>query len=86
MKENPKSLHMSCLNFELWQVPLVGYAMFATVAGASVTVGGTNTASPQRTRFFEVHKLARTASVWVNTPLKIHAHHSLVVVTDTDVG
>ena len=34
---------------------------------------------------FEVRKLART-SVWVNTPLKIHAHHSLVGVTDTDVG
>ena len=34
--------------------------------------------------FFEVIKLARKATVWANTPLKVHAQHSLVVVTYTD--
>ena len=34
----------------------------------------------------EVNKLARKATVWAKMPLKVHAHHSLVVVTHTDAG
>ena len=34
----------------------------------------------------EVNKLARKATVWAKMPLKVHAHHSLVVVTYTDAG
>ena len=34
----------------------------------------------------EVNKLARKATVWAKMPLKIHVHHSLVVVTHTDAG
>ena len=57
--------------------------MFATVAA----VDGTNKhRKPQWTRIFEVNKLARKATVWANTPLEVHAHHSLVVVTYTDAG
>ena len=35
---------------------------------------------------YEVNKLARKATAWARTPLKIHAHHSPVVVTCTDAG
>ena len=35
---------------------------------------------------FEVNKLTRMATVWAHMPLKVHAHHSLVVVTYTDAG
>ena len=35
---------------------------------------------------YEVNKLARKATVWAKMPLKVHAHHSLVVVTYTDGG
>ena len=35
---------------------------------------------------YEVNKLARKATAWARTPPKIHAHHSLVVVTYTDAG
>ena len=35
---------------------------------------------------YEVNKLARKATVWARTPLKIHAHHSPVVFTYTDAG
>ena len=43
---------------------------------------------PQATvgTIYEVNKLARKATAWARTPLKIHAHHSPVVVTYTDVG
>ena len=34
----------------------------------------------------EVNKLARKATAWARTPLKIHAHHSLLVVTYIDAG
>ena len=34
----------------------------------------------------EVNKLARKATVWARTPLKIHARHSPVVVMYTDAG
>ena len=34
----------------------------------------------------EVNKLARKATVWARMPLKIHAHHSPIVVTYTDAG
>ena len=34
----------------------------------------------------EVNKLAGKATVWARMPLKVHAHHSLFVVTDTDAG
>ena len=34
----------------------------------------------------EVNKLAREATVWGKMPLKVHAHHSPVVVTYTDAG
>ena len=39
--------------------------------------------TPQATvgTIYEVNKLARKATVWARTPLKIHAHHSPVVVT-----
>ena len=52
--------------------------MFATIAGTSQT--------PQATMgtIYEVNKLARKATAWARTPLKIHAHHSPVVVTYTD--
>ena len=44
--------------------------------------------TPQATvgTIYEVNKLALKATAWARTPLKIHAHHSLVVVTYTDVG
>ena len=44
--------------------------------------------TPQATvgTIYEVNKLARKATAWARTPLKIHAHHSLVVVTYTDAG
>ena len=44
--------------------------------------------TPQATvdTIFEVNNLARKASVWTSTPLKVHAHHSPVVVTYTDAG
>ena len=44
--------------------------------------------TPQATvgTIYEVNKLARKATAWVRTPLKIHAHHSPVVVTYTDAG
>ena len=35
---------------------------------------------------YEVNEMARKATVWARTPLKIHAHHSPVVVTHTDAG
>ena len=54
--------------------------MLATSAGTPVAVDGTNTSSHSG------HKLARKASAWARTPLKIHVHHSLVVVTYTDAG
>ena len=43
---------------------------------------------PQATvdTIYEVNKLARKATVWKRTPLKVHAHHSPVVVTYTDAG
>ena len=34
----------------------------------------------------EVNKLARKATVRARMPFKVHAHHSLVVVTYTDAG
>ena len=34
----------------------------------------------------EVHKLARKATVWARTPLKIHAHHPPNAVTYKDAG
>ena len=44
--------------------------------------------TPQATvgTIFEVNKLARKATAWARTPLKIHAHHPPVVVTYTDAG
>ena len=44
--------------------------------------------TPQATvgTIYEVNKLARKATAWARTPLKIHAHHSPVVVTYTDAG
>ena len=35
---------------------------------------------------YEVNKLARKATAWARTPLKIHAHQSPVVTTYTDAG
>ena len=66
-----------------WSVALVGYAMFATTAGTSVVVDWTNTSSHT---VYEVNKLARKATAWARTPLKINAHHSPVVVAYTDGG
>ena len=42
--------------------------------------------TPQATvdTIYEVNKFERKATVWANTPLKIHAHHSPVMVTYTD--
>ena len=41
--------------------------------------------TPQATAgTYEVNKLARKATAWARMPLKIHAHHSLDVVTYTD--
>ena len=57
-------------------VALVGYAMFATIAGTSVAVDGTNTSSHGG------HDLCGELA-WARTPLKIHAHHSPIVVTYT---
>ena len=59
--------------------------MSATAVGASVVVDGK---TPQATEdtIYEVNKLARKATVWAKQPLKVHAHHSLVVVTYTDAG
>ena len=44
--------------------------------------------TPQATvdTIFEVNKLARKATAWARTPLKIHAHHSPVVVAYTSAG
>ena len=44
--------------------------------------------TPQATvgTIFEVNKLARKATAWARIPLKIHAHHSPIVVTYTDAG
>ena len=44
--------------------------------------------TPQATvgTIYEVNKLARKATAWARTPLRIHAHHSLVVITCTDAG
>ena len=44
--------------------------------------------TPQATvgTIYEVKKLARKATAWARTPLKIHAHHYPVVVTYTDAG
>ena len=44
--------------------------------------------TPQATvgTIYEVNKLARKATGWARTPLKILAHHSPVVVTYTDAG
>ena len=44
--------------------------------------------TPQATvdTIYEVNKLAGKATVWGRIPLKVHAHHSLVVVTYTDAG
>ena len=44
--------------------------------------------TPQATvgTIYEVNKLARKATAWARTPLKIHAHHSPIVVTYTDAG
>ena len=54
------------------------------LAPLSPSVGQT----PQATvdTIYEMNKLARKATVWARTPLKVHAHHSLVVVTYTDAG
>ena len=62
--------------------------MFATAAGTSVAVDGTDTSSPQAalSPIYEVNKLARKATAWRRTPLKIHAPHSLDVVAYTDAG
>ena len=57
--------------------------MFATAAGTSVAVAGTNTSVGT---IYEVNKLARKAIAWAKAPLRIHAHLSLVVVTYTDAG
>ena len=35
---------------------------------------------------YEVNKLAQKGTAWAKTPLKIHAHRSLLVVTNTDAG
>ena len=42
--------------------------------------------TPQATvdTIYEVNKLARKATAWGRTPLKVHAHHAPVVVTYTD--
>ena len=42
--------------------------------------------TPQATvdTIYEVNKLARKAAAWARTPLKVHARHSLVVITYTD--
>ena len=44
--------------------------------------------TPQATvdTIYEVNKLARKATVWAKMPLKVHVHHSPVVVTYTDAG
>ena len=44
--------------------------------------------TPQATvgTIYEVNKLARKATAWARTQLKIHAHHSPIVVTYTDAG
>ena len=54
------------------------------LAPLSLLIGQT----PQATvgTIYEVNKLARKATAWARTPLKIHAHHSRVVVTYTDAG
>ena len=54
------------------------------LAPLSLLIGQT----PQATvgTIYEVNKLARKATAWARTPLKIHAHHSRAVVTDTDAG
>ena len=44
--------------------------------------------TPQATvgTIYEVNKLVRKATAWARRPLKVHAHHSPVVVTYTDAG
>ena len=44
--------------------------------------------TPQATvgTIHEMNTLARKATAWSRTPLKIHAHHSPIVVTCTDAG
>ena len=76
-QKNPKSLHLELSQRRTLngQFLLVGYAMFATVVGASVAVDETNTAATVDT-IFEVDKSARKSTVWNNTPLTVHAHHS----------
>ena len=85
-EENPKLHHLSfsTSSFE-WSVALVGYAIFATVAGTYVTADGTNTSSHSGNDY-EVNKPARKATACAQAPLKIHSHHSPVVITYTDAG
>ena len=54
------------------------------LAPLSLLMGQTPQATVGTT--YEVNKLARKATAWASTPLKIHAHHSPVVVTYTDAG
>ena len=50
-KSQTAPLELSSTSSLEWSVALVGYAMFATVAGASVTVDGTHTGKLLWTRF-----------------------------------
>ena len=60
--------------------------MFATIAGTSVAVDMGQTPEATMGTIYEVNKLAREATAWARTPLKINAHQSPVVVTYTDAG
>ena len=59
--------------------------MIATVAALLSRLMGQ---TPEATvdTIYEVNKLARKATAWARTPLKIHAHQSPVVTTYTDAG
>ena len=85
---NPKLHHLSFLNqLRALNGPLLWLCMQCLpqlLAALSLLMGQT----PQATvdTIYEVNKLARKATAWARTPLKIHAHHSPIVVTYTDAG
>ena len=77
---------VSCLNFDSPSVScsLGMQCLPQLLAPLSLLMGH----KPQATvdTICEVNKLARKATVWAKMPLKVHAHHSLAVVTHTDAG
>ena len=84
---NPRSHHFEPSHLRALNGQLLWLGMQCLpqlLAPLSLLMGPT----PQATvgTIYEVNQLARKATAWARTPLKIHAHHSPVVVTYTDAG